>query len=110
MFSDCACSINGLAGLCLVLRKLNELAIRRLYRNIDCIYTKGWQLLARTFIERRDLAGLGRDLDIQELKVPDAKDLPLEVPEVAAYYVDQLNSTSTPAHQILISPARTLTP
>jgi len=73
---DCTPSINGLASLCLLSRKWNELATPRLYRNIICYRTKRCLLLVRTLIGRRDLAVLVKDLDLQKMKTPDEEDLP----------------------------------
>ena len=79
-------NVNGLASLCLVSRQMSQLAIGRLYRDLrryNAAYW-AWWLLARTLIERRDLAGLVRHLDI--VRPPILKYPPLPLPEVAAYY------------------------
>ncbi|KAK4454897.1 hypothetical protein QBC34DRAFT_490035 [Podospora aff. communis PSN243] len=82
-------TVNGLASLCLVSRRLNKLATPRLYRSLSEYYVKtGWLLLVRTLVARRDLAELVKDLEIKGLTIPN--DLPLPLPEVAAYYADQL--------------------
>lgn len=84
-------TFNGLASLCLVLRRLNEFTTARLYRDLDDFYINtGWWLLARTLVARRDLAALVKYLDLVKLTIPD-DDLPLpSQPEVETYYANLL--------------------
>jgi hypothetical protein len=82
-------SLTGLASLCRASKQLNQLATWRLYHTLVAPESAlSWLLLARTLIERRDLAALVRHFYLDHLRMPE--DPSLFPPEVMAYYAEQV--------------------
>ncbi|KAK4246605.1 hypothetical protein C7999DRAFT_15312 [Corynascus novoguineensis] len=73
-------AILGLAGLCRASKHFNRLATWRLYHTLTWPKTGSrWPLIARTLIERRDLAQLVRHLSLDFYESPRNPALPSEV-------------------------------
>ncbi|KAK4098188.1 hypothetical protein N658DRAFT_226133 [Parathielavia hyrcaniae] len=88
----------GLASLCRVSRHFNQLATWRLYHSLVSWRTdSSWQLIARTLIEREDLAKLVKhlSLDPEGLDIPD--DPSHFLPNVVAYFEEEVAPSATDA-------------